>query len=172
MIDSAMLLLPRQSVARSARPNWSRWQAPRAACQAARACTSAGSSTRSQWPPSACTSAILRGAVQAGITATNGRPEQAREPRLGDRGAARRCIDHGLALAQAAVAQRVQEQRARQPVLEAAGGMRGLVLEIEVDAGKSGECELQQVGVGRARRFLAQLLQRVAVPRRGCRRRQ
>jgi hypothetical protein len=28
MIDSAMLLLPRQSVARSARPNWSRKQAP------------------------------------------------------------------------------------------------------------------------------------------------
>ena len=75
-IDSAMLLLPRQSVARSARPNWSRWQAPRAACRAARAWTCEGSSTRSQIPPSASTPAILRGAVPAGITATNGSPSR------------------------------------------------------------------------------------------------
>src|SRR5690606_42161727 len=39
-------------------------------------------------------------------------------------------------LAQAAVAQRVQVQRTRQPVLEAAGGVGGLVLEVEADAGK------------------------------------
>ncbi len=34
-IDSAMLLLPRQSVARSASANWSRWQAPIATCRRA-----------------------------------------------------------------------------------------------------------------------------------------
>src|SRR6185437_7351062 len=137
MIDSAMLLLPRQSVACTARPNWSRWQAPRVACSAARACTWAGSSTRSQRPPSACTSRILRGAVQA------------REPGLGNRRAAGGGVDHGLAFAQAAVAQRVEIERAGEAMLQAAAGMRRLVLEVEVDAGKTGKVELEQVRVGR-----------------------
>ena len=50
--------------------------APRDACHRARACTSPGSSTRSQRPPSACTSAILRGAVQVGMTAVNSSPSR------------------------------------------------------------------------------------------------
>ena len=47
-----------------------------------------------------------------------------------------------------AVAQGVEEQRSGQPVLQAAGGMGGLVLEIEVH--RPGQGRAQQVGVGRA----------------------
>src|SRR3546814_5844592 len=63
-----------------------------------------------------------------------------------------------------AVAQRVQVQRAREPVLEAAGRVRGLVLEVEADAGEAVELQPQQVGVGRARGLAAQLFERVDGP--------
>src|SRR3546814_2240414 len=63
-----------------------------------------------------------------------------------------------------AVAQRVQVQRAREPVLEAAGRVRGLVLEGEADAGEAVELQPQQVGVGRARGLAAQLFERVDGP--------
>ena len=91
--------------------------------------------------------------------------EQAREPGLRDRGAARGRVDHRLAFAQPAVAQRVQDQRAREPVLETARRMRGLVLEIEVDAGEARKHEVQQVGVGRARGLALERADRLAQPR-------
>ena len=75
-IDSAMLLLPRQSVARSASPNWSRKQAPSAAISRARCCGQVPGSVNSQRPPSARTASILGGAVHAGITATKGSPSR------------------------------------------------------------------------------------------------
>ena len=86
--------------------------------------------------------------------------EQAREPGFGDRGAAGGGIDHRLPLAQAAIAQRVQEQRTGEPVLEAAGRVRGLVLEIEIDAGERREAHVQQMGVGRARGLALQAIDR------------
>src|SRR3546814_10271544 len=67
-------------------------------------------------------------------------------------------------LLQATVAQGVQIQRAGEPVLEAAAGMRRLVLEIEVDAGERGQALVQQVGVGRTRGFAAQGPDRLAGP--------
>ena len=74
-IDSAMLLLPRQSVACSAKVNWSR-KCP--LCSAASRCASSytvvASSTRRHDPPSASISAIFSGLVEVGMTATNGRP--------------------------------------------------------------------------------------------------
>ena len=66
--------------------------------------------------------------------------------------------------AEPAVAQRVQVQRTRQPVLEAAAGVAGLVLEIEVDAVKAGEIEFQQVRVGRACGLLRQAFERFVDP--------
>src|SRR3546814_2245568 len=62
------------------------------------------------------------------------------------------------------LAQHVQVQRAREPVLEAAGRVRGLVLEVEADAGEAVELQPQQVGVGRARGLAAQLFERVDGP--------
>ena len=41
-------------------------------------------------------------------------------------------------------------------MLETAGGMRGLVLEVEVDAGKAGEAHMQQVRICRACGFALQ----------------
>ena len=46
------------------------------------------------------------------------------------------------------VAQAVEEQRARQAVLQAARGMGRLVLQIEVDALEAGQLDLDQVGIG------------------------
>src|SRR5690606_30046355 len=83
-------------------------------------------------------------------------PQHAREPGLGDGRAARGGIDHRLAGAQLAVAQRVQVQRTRQPVLEAAGRVRRLVLEVELDVREARELDPQQVRVGRAGCLAAQ----------------
>ena len=51
---------------------------------------------------------------------------------------------------QPAIAQRIQKQRPRQPVLQAARGVRGFVLEVQVNAvrGKGGQAQRDQVGVG------------------------
>ena len=53
---------------------------------------------------------------------------------------------------QPAIAQRIQKQRPRQPVLEAARGVGGFVLEVQVNAmrGKDGQAQRDQVGVGTA----------------------
>ena len=51
---------------------------------------------------------------------------------------------------QPAIAQRIQKQRPRQPVLQAARGVRGFVLEVQVNAqrGKRGQAQWDQVGIG------------------------
>ena len=53
---------------------------------------------------------------------------------------------------QPAIAQRIQKQRPRQPVLEAARGVRGFVLEIQVDAvgHEGGQPQRDEVRVGAA----------------------
>ena len=53
---------------------------------------------------------------------------------------------------QPAIAQRIQKQRPRQPVLQAARGVRGFVLEVQVNAvrSKGGQAQRDQVGVGAA----------------------
>ena len=53
---------------------------------------------------------------------------------------------------QPAIAQRIQKQRPRQPVLQAACGVRGFVLEVQVNAvrGKGGQAQRDQVGIGAA----------------------
>ena len=58
--------------------------------------------------------------------------EQRREVRLRYRGRSAGGFDDGRALADPPVAQPVQEQRARQPVLEAAGGVGRFVFEVEL----------------------------------------
>ncbi len=49
-----------------------------------------------------------------------------------------------------AVTQRVEEERAGEAVLEAPGGVRGLVLEVEMHVPVGGEREAEEVGVGAA----------------------
>jgi hypothetical protein len=61
-----------------------------------------------------------------------------------------RCLDDRRARADPAIAQTIEEERAREPVLERAGGMRRLVLEIERDARDAGHRHLQEMRVGRA----------------------
>ena len=63
-----------------------------------------------------------------------GQAEQAGEVGFRDRRRARRGLDDRRVLPDAAVADAVQEQRARQPVLEATRGMSRFVLEVDVDA--------------------------------------
>src|SRR5256885_7609936 len=52
-----------------------------------------------------------------------GQAQQAREIRLAHGRGAARCLDDGRALMHPAIAQRIEKQRARQPVLEAARGV-------------------------------------------------
>ena len=53
---------------------------------------------------------------------------------------------------QPAIAQRIQKQRPRQPVLEAARGVGGFVLEVQVNAmgGEGWQAQRDQVGIGAA----------------------
>lgn len=73
--------------------------------------------------------------------------DQLREVRLGDGRRAAGCLDDRFAAADPAVAESVEEERTGQPVLEAARGMRRLVLEVEVDAPVLRQREAQEVGV-------------------------
>jgi hypothetical protein len=75
--------------------------------------------------------------------------EQFCEIRLGHGSRSARCLDHRRVRPDPAVADGMKEQRARQPMLEAAGRMGGFILEIERDLGKARELDPQQVGVGR-----------------------
>ncbi len=77
-------------------------------------------------------------------------PQQAGEVGLGHRGRATGRLDHRAALAQPAIGQRVQEQRTREAMLQAAGRVAGLVLQVDVDARKAGQAHRNQVGIGRA----------------------
>ncbi|MNN06995.1 hypothetical protein D3C81_1198080 [compost metagenome] len=76
--------------------------------------------------------------------------EQAGEIGFGNRRRTAGRLDHRRSRFQPAVAQRIEEQRARQAVLEAAGGVAGLVLEVQVDARHAGQIEGDQVRVGAA----------------------
>jgi hypothetical protein len=77
--------------------------------------------------------------------------EHAREIGFRHGGGAGRGLDYGGAFADPPAAQRMEEQRARQTVLEAAGGVAALVLEIDRDARQRGQIERDEVGIGAAR---------------------
>ena len=77
-------------------------------------------------------------------------PQQTGEIGLGHGGGTTGRLDHRATFAQPAVGQRVQEQRACQTVLEAAGRVAGLVLQIDVDTREAGQVDRDQVGIGRA----------------------
>src|SRR5690606_41542288 len=55
-------------------------------------------------------------------------------------------------------------QGTREAMLEAAGGVGGLVLEVELDAREALERQPQQVGIGRARGLLAEQVEGFAGP--------
>src|SRR6516225_9574559 len=74
--------------------------------------------------------------------------EQPREVGLADRGGPGRCLDDRRAFVDLAVAEGVEEQGSGQPVLEGAGGMRRLVLEVQVDVGKRPQRHPDKVRVG------------------------
>ncbi|MNO99776.1 hypothetical protein D3C76_915570 [compost metagenome] len=90
--------------------------------------------------------------------------EQAGEIGLGDRRRAAGRLDHRCLRPQPAVAQGVEEQRTRQAVLEAAGGMAGLVLEVQVDAGQAGHVQRDQVRIGAALKIRLDDADRLAGP--------
>jgi len=62
----------------------------------------------------------------------------------------RRRLDDGRARPDQPVAQAVEEQRARQPMLQAARRMGGFVLQVQGDARRLGQGQRDQVGVSRA----------------------
>jgi hypothetical protein len=108
--------------------------------------------------------ALLGDRRRAWHDGNEGNAERACEPGFGNRGAARGRIDRRLALSQHAVAQRIKEQRAREPMLEAARGMHRLVFQQQADAGQAGQGVLVHGGVGRSGSLAAQPLDRGARP--------
>jgi hypothetical protein len=103
-----------------------------------------------QFPPGRLDGGQLGRGGGGGNHGDEGQPHQSGEEGFGDGGRARRGLDHGHAFAKIAVADGVQEQRSREAMLEAAAGMDGLVLQIDVDIGKFGQVEADQVRVRRA----------------------
>jgi hypothetical protein len=75
--------------------------------------------------------------------------EKAREIGLRDGGAARGRLDDGGVLADPPVAHPIENQGPCQAMLQAAGRVRRLVLEIELDIPQARQLELDQMGVGR-----------------------
>ena len=76
--------------------------------------------------------------------------QEPREVRLGDRRRAAGGLDDRRPLRDPAVAQSVQEQRARKAMLEGSRRVHGLVLHVEVDAPLNRERKGVQVRIGRA----------------------
>ena len=76
--------------------------------------------------------------------------QQTGEVRFGNGRRTARRFDHRRAGLEPAVAQRVQKQRSRQTVFEAAGGMARLVLEIQFDAREARQRQRNQVRIGAA----------------------
>lgn len=64
--------------------------------------------------------------------------DQAREVRLGHRGRPARGFDHGTFGAKPVVAECIQKERSREPVLQAAGRMARFVLQIQIDVREPG----------------------------------
>ena len=94
-----------------------------------------------------------RDLLGAGRRRHDGHERQAEHPGevgLADRRRPAGRLDHGAALGDLAGAQAVEEQRPGQPVLEAAGRVGRLVLEVELDAPLRRQRIDQQVGVGAA----------------------
>ena len=91
---------------------------------------------------------FLRGAL--GHHRDEGQAQQAGKIGLGHSGATAGCLDDGAAFAYPAIAQTVQKQGARQPVLEAAGGVSGFVLEIELYLRRAGDGQRNQMRVAGA----------------------
>ncbi|MNV42245.1 hypothetical protein D3C71_1339140 [compost metagenome] len=79
-------------------------------------------------------------------------PQQPRKVGFAHCGGAARRLDDGRALMHPAIAQCIQKQRPCQPVLEAACGVGGFVLEVQVNAmhGKGRHAQWDQVRVGAA----------------------
>ena len=88
----------------------------------------------------------LRGAARNHCDETQA--QHAREIGFGHGGRAARCLDHRSAFADPAVAQAIKEQRPGKPVLEAAGRMARLVLEIDRDIGQRGNRQRYEMRVG------------------------
>ncbi|MCY1446740.1 hypothetical protein D9M71_633270 [compost metagenome] len=89
---------------------------------------------------------FLRGAGR--YHGNEGQTEQTREVGFGNRRRAAGCFDHRRARAQPAITQGIEKQRPRQPVLETAGGVARLILEIQLDLGKAWQRQRDQVSVG------------------------
>ena len=92
-----------------------------------------GSSTKWQRPPWNSILATLSAEVAARHHRHERQAQQPGEIGLGNRGRARGGLDERRPRPDPAVAQPVEEQRARQPVLQAAGGVGRLVLQVQVD---------------------------------------
>ena len=75
-------------------------------------------------------------------------PQHPGEIRLRHRGRSRRGFDHRRLRPDPFVAQRVQKQRPREPMLEAPGRVRALVLQIQHDTGVPRQIDTDQMGVG------------------------
>ncbi len=93
--------------------------------------------------------AALLGAGGAGHHRDERHADQLREVRLRDSRRAAGCLDDRLAAADPPVAEPVEEERAGEPVLEAARRVRRLVLEVEVDAPVFRQRKAQEMGVRR-----------------------
>ena len=93
-----------------------------------------------------------RDLARAGGAWHHGHEAQAEQPRevgLADRGGPGRRLDDRGGRPDPAVAQTVEEQRTRQPVLQRPGRVRRLVLQVDLDAGERRERQRYEVRVGR-----------------------
>ena len=145
-----MLLLPRQSVARSAKVNWSRKYPPRSTASR----VSLGVDGRRVVDevtrrPLGLDQRDLLGAGRGGHDGDERQAEEAREVRLGDGSRAGRGLDDRRPLDDPAIADAVQEQRAREPVLERSRRVDRLVLQVQIDVPVLGQRKGVQMRVGR-----------------------
>ena len=76
--------------------------------------------------------------------------QQAREVGFADGRAAAGGFHHRGSFMQPAVAQGVQKKAARQAVLQAAGGVAGLIFQVQIDARETRQRQRDQVGVAAA----------------------
>ena len=150
-IDSAMLLLPRQSVARSAKVNWSRKYPPQLVRQPLRFGIHGRRVVDQVAGPSlGLDQRDLLGARGSRHDSDERQAQEAGEVRLRDGGRAARRLDDRRSLGDPAVAKTVEEQRAGESMLEGARRVDRFVLQVEIDTPLGREREGVQMGVGRA----------------------